>query len=652
MLLSSSWVGTWDVQMTDLEVQNGAISQSTQTSVGTITELGAGSFRLTTDDGLSIDLTGNETQLSGDFKGLPTGGGSSYDEYFRIQKFDNAYASVFSGRIDYSPGKSQITSADLSAGLATPQGAPVNTVSFPWRGNFTFYGLSAEATFNNPTAHSDVTTDTMTGSITSTDGLTYQAGPAGQTPDTFTLSGNQLVRSYRGLTNGGQSRIKSLALLMQGPGGRVFNAGVYAEFMISSGQIGYVSLDSGYTDPFNSAPILSATPKMYLDAINEDDRSNAGTLVSDVIARSGADNVSVIKVGGKDGIAVTGVNTACGKWQYSTDGGTTWTNVGVVSDSSALLLASNPQTRLRLLPKADFSGNVSNAVTFRAWDRSAQTNGARVDVSVNGNTRPYSSATATASIRVKAVNDAPVLSASAVTVKYIEGAAPVTPFAGLIISDVDSPNLTGAVIDISGYVAPEDKLTFANTAAITGTFDATTGMLTLTGTASQAAYQAAIRSVGYRDKSLAPNTTARTLSVTVNDGALESNELAQLVAVKAVNTAPVITAGTITRTGAAKNANFALTFETLNAALQTAGITYSDVDTAQSSLGFRITAFSGTLRKNGNLTGAVPVLLMRMETIVWKPATNATGNIAALKLEIWDGALASSAFVTVIINVV
>ena len=48
------------------------------------------------------------------------------------------------------------------------------------------------------------------------------------------------------------------------------------------------------------------------------------------------------------------------------------------------------------------------------------------------------------------------------------------------------------------------------------------GVLTLTGTATVAQYQAALRSVQYDNTSDNPNTAARTVTFVVNDGALGS----------------------------------------------------------------------------------------------------------------------------------
>src|SRR5207244_964597 len=115
--------------------------------------------------------------------------------------------------------------------------------------------------------------------------------------------------------------------------------------------------------------------------------------------------ISDVDAGAVNGIAVTGLTSGTGTWQYSTDNGSSWSAVGSVSDSSALLLRSND--KLRFIP--DGQNATTGSVTFRAWDQTNGSAGTKIDVSANGGTSAYSSATATSNITVTAVNDAPVL---------------------------------------------------------------------------------------------------------------------------------------------------------------------------------------------------------------------------------------------------
>ena len=117
------------------------------------------------------------------------------------------------------------------------------------------------------------------------------------------------------------------------------------------------------------------------------------------------------------------------EWQYSTDGGTTWLNIGAVSDSQALLLRSTDL--VRFLPDAK-NGN-TGSITFRAWDQTSGTAGTKVDVSTNGGTTAFSTATASSAITVADVNNAPVLDP-----------AQTQPFTTITEDDVNNPGNTVA----------------------------------------------------------------------------------------------------------------------------------------------------------------------------------------------------------------
>src|SRR5205807_641034 len=102
--------------------------------------------------------------------------------------------------------------------------------------------------------------------------------------------------------------------------------------------------------------------------------------------------------------AITALSSTNGAWQFSTDGGTTWTAVGAVSNSSALLLRSTD--KVRFLPDGNNGG--SDTITYRAWDQTSGSAGTKVGTTTNGGTSAFSTATDTATITVTSVNDAPV----------------------------------------------------------------------------------------------------------------------------------------------------------------------------------------------------------------------------------------------------
>ncbi|WP_026942309.1 calcium-binding protein [Hellea balneolensis] len=94
-----------------------------------------------------------------------------------------------------------------------------------------------------------------------------------------------------------------------------------------------------------------------------------------------------------------------------------------------------------------------------------------------------------------------------------------------ISSDLDlfgSGNITGAVVSIStGFDAANDTLSFTDQNGITGVFDSQTGVLTLTGSASVSAYEAALQSVTYENAFETESTATRTVTLTITD---EENE--------------------------------------------------------------------------------------------------------------------------------
>ena len=92
--------------------------------------------------------------------------------------------------------------------------------------------------------------------------------------------------------------------------------------------------------------------------------------------------------------------------------------------------------------------------------------------------------------------------------------------------------MTGAVIKITGnYNSGFDVLEFANQNGITGSWDAGTGTMTLSGSASATNYQTALRDVKFRTTQV--GTSPRTVSFTVDDGTSPSNTATRDITVKA-----------------------------------------------------------------------------------------------------------------------
>jgi hypothetical protein len=139
------------------------------------------------------------------------------------------------------------------------------------------------------------------------------------------------------------------------------------------------------------------------------------------------------------------------------------------------------------------------------------------------------------------VHAAPTVVAGA-TATYTGGGA-VTLDGALTVSDPDSGGtLAGATVAISAGLFAGDTLNFANQNGIAGSYNASTGVLTLTGSASLANYQAALESITFSSTSGNPSDwdtdLSRTVSWTVTDGTLSSNTSASTIIVGATSQGP------------------------------------------------------------------------------------------------------------------
>ena len=151
---------------------------------------------------------------------------------------------------------------------------------------------------------------------------------------------------------------------------------------------------------------------------------------------------------------------------------------------------------------------------------------------------------------VNGINDSPVLANSGDALRYTEGDTATVIDSSLTLTDVDSDTMTSATVTLSsGYVQSEDVLAFIDANGISGSWDASTGILTLSGLATQAEYEAALKSVTYQNTNTAnPDASARTVSWVVNDGEADSAIVASTINVLVANDLPT---GSVLITGSA-----------------------------------------------------------------------------------------------------
>ncbi|MBL4786523.1 MAG: tandem-95 repeat protein, partial [Cohaesibacteraceae bacterium] len=186
------------------------------------------------------------------------------------------------------------------------------------------------------------------------------------------------------------------------------------------------------------------------------------------------------------------------------DNGKLYSDSGLTSSISAndLVAASGNGANVYFVPDLNFNGTPS--FTYRAID----------------NTGSEDASPAIASFTVTAVNDAPVVEAGGKVV-FVENDAATVVDAGLELSDIDSSELTGATVSVTGnFVSGQDVLNFTAQNGISGSFDGNSGTLTLSGVASVANYQSALRSVTYLNGSEDPQIGPRTILFEIDDGSI------------------------------------------------------------------------------------------------------------------------------------
>ena len=280
------------------------------------------------------------------------------------------------------------------------------------------------------------------------------------------------------------------------------------------------SVSDGVAAPVTGSKTMTGTP--VNDAPTATNLNAGQTYTEDTPL-----SLTAIVISDVDSASITATltlsNVAAGSLNTGTSGAVTSTynaGTGVWSASGATANVNALLAGLTFTPTADFNANFTIATSVS-----------------DGVAAPI---TGTKNMTGTPVNDAPVLSAGGGTLVYTENDASTAVDAALILSDADNVNLSGASVSISAnYVNGQDQLAFTNQNGITGSWDAAAGVLTLSGSATVAQYEAALRSVTYANASDAPSTAVRTVSFVVSDGVSSSNTASRNVAVSAVNDAPV-----------------------------------------------------------------------------------------------------------------
>ena len=243
------------------------------------------------------------------------------------------------------------------------------------------------------------------------------------------------------------------------------------------------------------------------------------------------------------GVAVVSntANPSNGVWQYSSDG-INWSDIGSVSDSSALVLSSN--TLVRFLPQLHFAGAPASLVVH-AIDSSLPTTfstsgtaESRVVVSTSSLAPssaigPDSGAITTS---VSILNFAPTITDTNDT--FIQDNEVAQPLASVVINDANLDLLTTRIVVSGGVTNGEFS---ADSLAAAGISLTAPGVYELSTPSSAAQIQAALRSLVYEpsENQVAVGATqSTTFTIEVADS-LETTTDATVLNVLSVNSSPL-----------------------------------------------------------------------------------------------------------------
>ena len=271
---------------------------------------------------------------------------------------------------------------------------------------------------------------------------------------------------------------------------------------------GPVPIDPDFfiTDP-DSANLSGATVKFALSQSSEEEEVGPG----------GPGTSTSTYVAPEDELAFTDQNGITGSWD----------DVNGVLTLSGSSSVANYQAAIRSVTYENHSEDPSDAaraIRFQITDAG----GANSVASSRG-------------VLVTPVNDAPVATASDGVTAYTEGDPLTAVDPGLTVGDVDNEELQGAQVRISDGFQSGDDLVYVNQLGISGVYNTGTGVLTLSGTASVADYETALRSIEFRGTDDDP-PASKDVEFVVNDGELDSAPSTKTIAVTPVNDSPVLDA--------------------------------------------------------------------------------------------------------------
>ena len=186
----------------------------------------------------------------------------------------------------------------------------------------------------------------------------------------------------------------------------------------------------------------------------------------------------------------------------------------VFTNQNAITGSYNPGTGVLTLTGTSSVANYQTAlrsITFRNLTNNNPAASRTIRFTVNDAIEDSNALTR--GITITPVNDSSVLAGIGTSpVAYTEQGTAVQVTSTLTVTDVDDTTLPSAEVDLTAGRESGDELVFTNQNGITGSYNPSTGVLTLTGPSSVANYQTALRSITFRNLANNNPNASRTIS--------------------------------------------------------------------------------------------------------------------------------------------
>ncbi len=377
-----------------------------------------------------------------------------------------------------------------------------------------------------------------------------------------------------------------------------------------------ITITSVNDAPVNSVPGSQASPKNTAKVFSSG--NNNLISISDADAGSNAVQVELISTLGKASLSGTTNLTFKSGDSGTADADMTFT--GSIADINAALagLSFNP------------TSNTTGAASLR------------IVTNDQGNLGTGGALADDDTIAI-AVANAPVVTVSTTgTLAYTENGTAKVIDSGITVVDNDSANMVSATVTVStNYVEGEDLLTFASQSGITFNWDATTGVLSLSGSTTKANYQTALQKVRYRNSSDSLPAVTRIITFVVNDGLFDSNTASRSITLTALNDNPVnVRPGTQTTPkntaevfSAAYNNIISITdVDAESGTMQVQLVSTKGTATLAGVAGLTFTAGDGTADASMTFTGTMSNINAALAGMRFNPTTNYVGNGGKLQI--------------------